>query len=412
MQTLLLVRWTTCLWSDNTTDMISIPSGKKPELGDVFAMHGTPFRLKHKLPGHITRVMLAIENCRKPILGGHLEKCSSCGFEQVLWNSCRNRHCPKCQSLKRALWEQNINQTLLPVKHFHLVFTIPAQLNALCLANPTVMYNILFKAASQTIMTLAADKSKLGVQTGMVALLHTWGQNLCEHPHLHTLVPAGGIEHVSGCWKASSGKFFLPVKTISALFKRKFLILLRLARRNNKLSFKGSAIPWADNFNAMIEDLYQPACKWVVFCQPPKNGLPQIVNYLAHYANRVAISNERLISVESQQISFSYKDYKAHGLHKTMALDPEEFIRRFLMHILPQRFCKIRYYGIYAQRNRKSKLALCRSMLFKRTIGNVSKNEKIFAGFNDLNQHTCPSCNVGTMATLLQYPNLLVAPPG
>lgn len=377
---------------------------KKPafELADVFAMHGLEYRIKHKLPAQHLNTLFAIENCRKPILGGHINKCDNCGHEVVTYNSCRNRHCPKCQTLDRIKWADKLSTNLLPMRHFHIVFTIPSELNRLALVNQKTVYNILFKAASQSLLSLAKDPKYLGVNTGMIAVLHTWGQNLMDHPHLHTIVPAGGWSEWNQYWKNSKRKFFLPVRVLSELFKGKFLAFLKEANRKRELKFEGEIahLKSGKNFKELLNLLYNKNKKWVVYTNPTFKNSHQIVQYLARYTHRVAISNDRIIGVNQDNVSFQWKDYKDGSKQKLMKLTPEEFIRRFLLHVLPNGFCKIRYYGIYAHRNNKGALMQCKkAMGIKKQTPSLSDKTwqdmlKILSGIDVM---ICPHCKKGNM---------------
>lgn len=372
------------------------------ELADVFAMHGMQYRLDHKLPRQHLNTLFAIENCRKPVLGGHINKCDNCGHEVITYNSCRNRHCPKCQTINRLKWVDKLSANLLPVRHFHIVFTIPSELNRLVLVNQKCMYDILFKAASQSLITLARDHRHLGVQTGLIAVLHTWGQNLMDHPHLHTIVPAGGWSEMNQYWKASGRKFFIPVKVISELFKGKFLAMLKQARNEGTLKFEGEIKPLLQqkNFQALIDLLYDKKKKWVVYTNPSLKNSAQIINYLGRYTHRVAISNDRILNIDDESVTFKWKDYKDNANQKIMKLPAQEFIRRFLLHVLPKAFCKIRYYGIYAVRNQQAGLLKCRKVLgqvlAKPKLQGLSWHEALMkiTGHNVL---LCPVCKKGNM---------------
>lgn len=369
-------------------------------VGEVFSLFGEQYRHAHKLPVQQRKTMFALQQCRTAALGGHVDICNSCGHTRVFYNSCRNRHCPRCQGLKKIQWVDRLSSHLLPVRYFHIVFTLPSELNRLSLVNQKCVYNILFKAASESLLTLAKDQKYLHALTGMVAVLHTWGQNLMEHPHLHTLVPAGGWSEVAQSWKASRKKFFLPVKVISALFKGKFLSLLKVAYQTGELKFEGEIKPLKrkENFKQLLNTLYQKP--WVVYAKKPFRNSAAIVNYLARYTHRVAIDNGRILSIEDGQVSFRWKDYKKQGAKGTMKLSGEEFIRRFLLHVLPKGFCKIRYYGIFASRIRSTMLQHC-----QKATG-LSPAPSRFAGLDwkavlllayRIDVSLCPVCKSGTM---------------
>lgn len=383
-------------------------------LREVLASFGSNYRLEHKLPQQQLKTMYALQHCRTAALGGRVERCDHCGHKRILYNSCRNRHCPQCQGLKQAKWVDKLNATLLPVSYFHLVFTIPSELNRLALVNQKCLYDILFKAASESLLLLSRDEKYLNLESGLVAVLHTWGQNLMDHPHLHTIVPSGGWCQTAQCWRASSKKFFIPVKVISAVFKGKFLALLKQAYQQNQLKFEGHIKPLQlkGNFKVLLNLVY--AKNWVVYAKKPFKSSTHIVNYLGRYTHRVAISNDRISCIEGDQVMFRWKDYREHGRIKSMKLPATEFIRRFLLHVLPKGFCKIRYYGILASRNRNDVLMKCKKTLTYTT--SKSKFEGlcwqdallVMTGIDVLK---CPACKKGNMMTtelLLRYR----APPG
>lgn len=386
--------------------MRTIAAPRKPELADIFSLFGEEYRKNHKLPLQHRKVMFAIGACRTSVLGGHVDSCDNCGHKRISYNSCRNRHCPKCQNLNKEKWVEKLSCSLLPVRYFHMVFTIPAELNRLCLVNQKKMYDILFHAASQTILTLAKDKKHLGALTGLVAVLHTWGQNLMDHPHLHALVPAGGWSEWNGYWKNTRKNFFIPVKVLSRVFRGKFLAALKKAFSNNELKFEGDIKPLEQprNFMACLAQLYKKG--WVVYAKKPFKNASAIIGYLGRYSHRVAISNDRIQRVEGNTISFSWKDYRDACKRKTMILPAEEFIRRFLLHVLPCGFCKIRYYGIFALRTRKTDLKKCKQdMAIKETrskFEGLAWHEalKIITG-NDI--FKCPSCKNGKMVLLFPF---------
>jgi len=370
------------------------------EVGDIFRLYDEQFRQRYKLSGRHIRAMNAIKHCRTHALGSHSDKCEKCGHVRVSYNSCRNRHCPKCQGLNQTKWVDKLAANLLPVKYFHIVFTIPAELNRLSLVNQKCVYDIIFKAASETILMLAKDKKHLGVDTGLVAVLHTWGQNLMEHPHLHTIVPAGGWDETSQYWKYSRKKFFIHVNVLSRVFRGKFLSLLKKAYQEKQLKFKGEIAPLkhANNFKQLLNLLYNK--EWVVFCEKSQKSYSQIIDYLGRYSYRVAISNNRILGIENDNVIFRWNDYKDNGKQKVMELHAVEFIRRFLLHILPDGFCKIRYYGIFASRNRTSILKHIKKALGRKTTkakyAGLPWNEVLFL-LTGVDPLKCPNCKVGKM---------------
>ena len=334
------------------------------EVQDIFRQHGEEYIKKHKLPPHILKTIINIEDCRTSALGGHADSCEDCGETRISYNSCRNRHCPKCQTLAKEKWLQSRKNDLLPVSYFHIVFTIPKELNYLTLLNQKVMYSILFKASSETLLELARDKKHLGAEIGFTMILHTWGQNLMNHPHIHCIVPSGGLSLNGSKWIKSRDDFLIPVKVVSRKFRGKFLSYLKEEYKNNtNLIFTGEAedIKRKDVFHQYIDKLYKT--EWVVYCKPPFGSAEHVLEYLGRYTHRVAISNNRIIALDNGYVVFKWRDYSDHNTEKFMTLNSDEFIRRFLMHILPSKFVKIRHYGIVSNRNRVTKLRKCKMLL-------------------------------------------------
>jgi Putative transposase/Transposase zinc-binding domain len=309
------------------------------------------------------RVLRDLVRCRTAALGGHVQECNQCGHRAIAYNSCRNRHCPKCQAATRAAWLAQQAEDVLPVEYFHVVFTLPDPLGPLALQNRRAVYATLFQAAAQTLSQVAADPRHLGANLGFLAVLHTWGQTLRLHPHLHCVVPGGGLAPDGSRWVPCRPGFFLPVRVLSRVFRGKFLALLQAVYDRGKLSFYGQQSDLTDPavFRRRLDELRQG--DWVVYAKPPFGGPEQVLKYLARYTHRVAISNQRLLKLEDGQVHFQWKDY-AHGhAEKTMALDAVEFIRRFLLHVLPRGFVHIRHYGFLANRSREEKLSLCRRLI-------------------------------------------------
>jgi hypothetical protein len=321
------------------------------EVADIFRTHGPSYRETHKLPLNQLRTMHAIEICRTAELGGHVDECEECGHTKISYNSCRNRHCPKCQFLKKEKWIEARGKELLPIQYFHVVFTLPDELNLLALRNRNVIYNMLFKAASETLTDCA--RKRLGVQIGSTGILHTWGQNLMDHPHLHYIVSGGGL--LQGKWISSRRRFLFPVRVMSRLFRGKFLCFLKKAFEAGELQLTGEEFP------AFLGKLY--AKEWVVYAKPPFNGPETVLKYLGRYTHRIAITNHRILGMEDGKVSFSWKDYADGNTQKVMTLDAAEFIRRFLLHVLPDGFVKIRHFGLLSNRNRKACLEICRTLL-------------------------------------------------
>src|SRR5260370_15539445 len=338
------------------------------EVADVFRKYESDFFAQwgHVLGPHQRKAFEAIRDCRTAALGGHLDQCDECGHRAISYNSGRNRSCPKCQAAARAQWLADREAELLPVEYFHVVFTMPQQIASLALQNARIIYSILFRTVAETLLTIAADPKHLGAAIGFLAVLHSWGQNLHLHPHIHCVAPGGGISPDNSRWipcRKYRKSFFLPVKVLSSFFRQRFLIHLRRAYRKSKLQFQGELEPLAQP--ATFEALCQKAghLKWVVYAKPPFGGPEQVFKYLARYTHRVAISNRRLVSLADNRVTFEWKDYSAGNQTKTMTLEALQFIRRFLLHVLPSGFVHIRHFGFLANRNRKEKLAVCRSLL-------------------------------------------------
>ena len=309
----------------------------KPEIevADIFNQYGLVYKKKHKLPLQSLKAMSAIENCRTPTLGGHIDKCNECGNERNSYNSYRNRHCPKCQGLTQIKWLEKRKQELLPVKYFHLVFTIPSELNRLALVNQKVVYGILFKAASETILQLSSQEKHLGATPGIISILHTWGQNLMEHPNVHMLVTGSGIATDKKQLNKSKTNFYISVKVLSQVFRGKFLYYLKQAYRQKELKFKGEIerIKDTETFKEYLSILYKK--QWVVYAKKPFGNAEKVLSYLGRYTHRIAISNHRIKKVEDNKVSFQWKDYTDKNKKKLMTVNAEEFIRRFLLHVLP-----------------------------------------------------------------------------
>ena len=339
--------------------------GVRFEVADVLRRHGDAYRLAHV--GHLgrveRRVMSAIVACRTAALGGHVEACDDCGVARVAYNSCRNRHCPKCQGAARAQWLAARQAELLPVPYFHVVFTLPAPIAAIAFQNKAAVYAILFAAAAEAMTTLASNPRRLGAQIGAVAVLHTWGQTLTHHPHVHCVVPGGGLSRDGTRWIAGRPDFFLAVKPLAKLYRRLFLERLQKAYDAGALRFLGDLANLTDpqNFRALVADMR--GANWVVYAKKPFGGPTQVLAYLGRYTHRVAIANSRLVALDNDHVAFTWKDYRQNGAAKIMKLVPDEFIRRFLLHALPDGFHRIRHFGFMANGHRAAKLGLCRSLL-------------------------------------------------
>jgi Putative transposase/Transposase zinc-binding domain len=324
------------------------------EVADIVRRFGPAFRETYR--GHLNRSQLrtlgAIEACRTAALGGHVYECAHCGARKIVYNSCRNRHCPKCQSLQTAQWLEQRRAELLPVPYFHVVFTLPEELNPLALSHPRLLYDLLFRCASETLLEIAADPKHLGARIGLLAILHTWSQKLTLHPHLHCLVPAGGLSIDGDWWVRCRRRFFLPVRVLSKLYRGKFLAALQAAVE------KGDLPP---THLPALDPLYRKP--WMVYSKPPFGNPKQVLAYLARYTHRVALTNQRLVKITDEKVTFTWKDYADAETQREMTLSGEEFLRRFLLHVLPERFVRIRYFGLFANRHREQRVALCRSLL-------------------------------------------------
>jgi hypothetical protein len=335
------------------------------EVADVFRRHGEAYRRTHD--GHLgrveRRVMSAIELCRTASLGGHVEACDDCGLIRCAYNSCRNRHCPKCQGAAREAWLAARQAELLPTPYFHVVFTLPAPVAEIAFQNKAVVYAILFRTAAETLRTIAADPKHLGAEIGLIAVLHTWGQTLHHHPHVHCLVPGGGPSPDGARWVGCRPGFFLPVRVLSRLFRRLFLDELAAAFQAGSLSFVGDLASLAEPAAFARRLREQKRKEWVVYAKPPFGGPAQVLAYLGRYTHRVAIANSRLVNMSDDDITFRWKDYRNHDKSKLMTLSADEFIRRFLLHTLPDGFHRIRHYGFLANGRRSAKLVLCRTLL-------------------------------------------------
>lgn len=365
------------------------------EVADIFRKYGEAYRKQHALPLHTLKAMSAIEACRTSRLGGHVHECSNCGHQKIAYNSCRNRHCPKCQNLPKERWIEDRKDDLLPVPYFHVVFTLPKELHPLALRNKKEVYGLLLKASSDTLQTLATDPKHLGAQIGFISIVHTWGQNLMDHPHVHCIVTGGGLSPCQTKWIAAKTDYFLPVQVMSKLFRGKFLHGLK------ELQSKGVlyGIENTSEFSKQLSLLYQ--MNWVVYCKPPFAGPEHVIAYLGRYTHKIAISNQRIICEKDGQVTFKYRDYRDGNKNKTMTLSAFEFIRRYLLHILPPRFVKIRHYGILSNRN-KRRLQHCKK-LFSRSRKNTKKPEKketwveFLIRITGVDPTICPACKKGKM---------------
>jgi hypothetical protein len=379
----------------------------RPELADIFRRYGEVYRQKFGalLSTAQRRVMTAIEVCRTAALGGHVEVCDRCGHQRVWYNSCSDRHCPKCQSLARAQWIHDRQSELLDVAYFHVVLTVPQRIAQIALQNKRIVYDTLFRATADTLLAIAADPKHLGAQIGFFAVLHTWGQTLLAHPHLHCVIPGGGLSADSTRWISCRPAFFLPVKVLSRLFRRLFLKYLEKAFDSGHLEFFGSLEKLRNpaQFRSYLAPLKR--IKWVVYAKAPFAGPRQVLDYVGRYTHRVAISNNRILDIEDGRVTFHWKDYRDNDRQKQMILPADEFIRRFLIHVLPDGFQRIRYYGFLSNRHREEKLALCRQLLGTPAVDPETAPDlpsdcdfdELYEKLTGSSLRQCPICRQGRM---------------
>jgi hypothetical protein len=349
--------------------------------------------------------MRAIEICRTAVLGGHKDRCDNCGHLEISYNSCRNRHCPKCQTLRKERWIEARSEDLLPIQYFHVVFTIPSELNPLVSMNRNVMYDLLFRSVSETLLELASDQKHLGARIGAIGILHTWGQNIMDHPHIHCIVTGGGLSIDGSHWVSCRKRFFIHVKVMSAVFSGKFLDHLKHCFKRGALVFPGSIshLKELDDFESFRKQFYKK--DWVVYCKPPFDGPKGVLQYLGRYTHRIAISNNRILANRDGNVSFLWRDYADDNRQKTMTLKADEFIRRFLLHVLPPRYVRIRHFGLLANRNRKDAIALCRKFLgsgitvTKENARQESWQEQLLR-ICGIDVTACPVCQKGRMCRI------------
>lgn len=380
------------------------------EVADILSRHAPDY--PYSLSGEQARVLRALQVCRTAHLGGHLERCRGCGHERNAYNSCRDRHCPKCQSLAKAQWVAKQKGDLLPVPYFHLVFTMPAQLVGLTLGNQRLLYDLLFSTAAEALTRIATDPKYLGAEIGFLAVLHTWGQNLQAHPHVHCVVPGGGLSPDGQNWVSSGEKFFLPVRVLSRLYRGLFVDALRTAYEQGELEFHGQLeqLSKPKMFNRLLRKLSD--MEWVVYAKRPFGGPEQVVDYLGRYTHRVAISNHRLLKLEDNKVSFRWKNYRrskdgAGNIMGTMTLEANEFIRRFLLHVLPRGFVRIRRFGILANRKRAARLARCRGLL-QATAPVLEEPldwESLYTKLTGLSIRGCRKCQQPQMEAIERIPS-------
>jgi hypothetical protein len=382
------------------------------EVADVMRAYGPAYEAAFgdQLSPAQRRVLRDLVRCRTAELGGHVEACDQCGHRRIAYNSCRNRHCPKCQAAARARWLDERAAELLPTDYFHIVVTLPEEIGPLALQNPRVVYGTLFRASAETLLQIAADPVHLGAEIGFLSVLHTWGQNLHLHPHVHIVVPGGGLAPGGDRWIACRPDFFLPVKVLSRVFRGKFLAQLEEAFRRGQLSCHGRLqhLAEAAAFFGLTAALREK--EWVVYAKPPWGGPEPVLKYLARYVHRVAISNHRLVKVEDDQVHFTWKDYADGHAEKTMALPAFEFLRRFLQHVVPSGFVRIRHYGLLANRHREEKLRRCRQLLgvavptVGEALASAPSGPEVTEAVSPWTR--CPSCGQGRMIWAEDVPRL------
>ncbi len=378
------------------------------EVADIFRDFGPRYRQLYRLSDQQRRVMHAIEVCRTAALGGHLYVCDECQAKVPIYNSCGNRHCPKCQALDQQKWVEARSGDLLPVEYFHPVFTVPDTLHSLFLANQKLLYDMLFRASKETLLEVAEDPKHLGAKIGCVGVLHTWGSDMAFHPHIHFIVPGGGLSSGRDQWVACKPKFLLHVRVLSKVFRGKFIHFLERAYRTSQLQLYGDLQEYRHPicFESLIDQLY--AKQWVVFCKPPFAGPEKVLQYLARYTHRVAISNERLIDIEGDHVVFCFKDYAQGGVWRNRRLSAEEFIRRFLQHVLPRGFVRIRYFGLLGNRARRENLERVRTLLKAQPAGTVTVEVKtrqdLLECLTGADPRRCPKCGRGRLKLCREFP--------
>jgi len=374
---------------------------RRPEVGDVCRSHGRAFldEFRDAVSSRQRRVLRALAQCRTAELGGHVEKCDQCGHQRIAYNSCRNRHCPKCRQSKAAEWLEARSEELLPVEYFHVVFTLPEELSPLALQHPRALYGLLFSCAAETLQVIGRDPRHLGAEIGFLSVLHTWGQTLVHHPHLHCIVPGGGLSPDGKQWISCPRGFFLPVRVLSRYFRRRFLEELERLVSKPALVLRGECQRLRDpeEWGRFLRKLREK--NWVVYAKPPFGGPEQVLKYLARYTHKVAISNRRLVSVENDVVTFEWKDYAHSNRRRTMTLAAVEFLRRFLQHVLPERFHRIRHYGFLSNHDRRKALQKCRELLgVPATSSDSLEAEPSCSNASQADESTrCPVCQQGRM---------------
>lgn len=384
------------------------------EVADIFRVHGPALRARGQLSLGQLKVMSAIERCRSAALGGHVLRCNACEHLDIAYNSCRNRHCPRCQASAAHAWLEARQAELLPVDYYHVVFTLPAPISAIANYNKAALYGVLFDVAAETLRTIAADPKHLGAQIGVTLVLHTWGSALTHHPHVHGIVPGGGLSADGERWVSCKPGFFLSVRVLSRLFRRRFLEEIEKLHRDGKLQFFGEYAALADTaaFSQWLVPLLE--CEWVVYAKRPFAGPEAVLAYLARYTHRVAISNQRLVAMEERGVTFRWKDYRLKGQarDKTMTLAADEFMRRFLMHVLPGGFHRIRHYGLIANGTRRENLARARELLNVEPKPTPKTDDAEGSASVSTPTFVCPDCGAAmTVIQIFKGAEQIRAPP-
>ena len=383
-------------------------SQEQVELADIFRLYADDYRRSHAVSYEQLKVVRHIQICRTAVLGGHIEQCDQCGFEQIAYNSCRDRHCPKCQTLKKEKWLNDRKAELLPCGYFHLVFTLPHDLNPIILSNKTTTLNILFAAVNHTLQAFAKDPQwRLEGRLGFISVLHTWSQTLIDHFHLHCLIPAGALSFTKNSWTPAHDKYLFKITSLASAFKNRYLKLLSGAYLKDQLVFTKKTAPLESkpNFQQLIDSVSKK--KWITYAKRPFAGPQQVLEYLGRYTHRVAISNNRIVSIDKGRVTFTYKDRQKEDEIKKMTLDAEEFIRRFLLHVLPKGLIKIRYFGFLAHTNKKKDIPLIRKLI----NSDATLPEKINESINEMmlrltgiDISCCPVCKKGKMIRIRKLP--------
>jgi predicted Zn-ribbon and HTH transcriptional regulator len=371
------------------------------ELADIFREYSQSYVNNHNLCSQQYKAIRAIVACRTKILGGHLSRCNACGYEVISYNSCRNRHCPKCQSVQKERWIQARQVELLPIDYFHVVFTLPHNLNPLAQWKPALIYDLLFQAASETLLQFSSNPKWLGAKPGITMVLHTWGQNLDQHIHVHCLISGGGLEK-NGQWARCKKNFLFPVRALSKVFRGKYLEKLNETLTNQNIPIPGDKTN-RKTVQQFISLLYQK--DWVVYAKPPFAGPEQVLSYLGRYTHRIAIGNQRLVSCQRNTVSFKWRDYADNSKQKIMSLDANEFIRRYLLHILPKGFQRLRHYGLLANRYKKNNLNQARIALKQPEIEYIIKEDidKLMLRLTGIDIALCPRCNFGRLNIVISF---------